>query len=150
MLSSQSVRIAACPCSVSKRQQSQGCGPEGRDPTDCRRFWTSVSRVKNVNNHRDVAILVIVVAFGPSCSCGVSKMSTITGMKPTRVAIHVTVVVFGSRTLVAFENFDSHRDPGGRGHKTQNYRHSWARLSSWRVNNFNSHQNWARSWLACH
>ena len=70
----------------------------GRDrhPRNCDRFWLLISfwRVKSVNSHRDGAgrdrhprncdrfwLLITVIVFGFSYLFGVSKMSTVTGMR---------------------------------------------------------------------
>ena len=60
----------------------------GRHPRNCDRFWLlmSLGRVKNVSTvtgmgRVGVAILETVIVFGFSCLLGVSKVSTVTGMR---------------------------------------------------------------------
>ena len=64
-----------------------------RDPRNGPRLWTVVScwRVKSGNTHVDVTgILVNVVAFGPSCNVGVSKVPTVKGIRCLVIAILVS------------------------------------------------------------
>ena len=76
-------------------------GGWGRDPRNCRHFWTlhpmRVSRVSTVAGivGVGVAILVIVVALGLSDPLGVSKASTVTGIVVVGVTSLVTIIFFG-------------------------------------------------------
>ena len=105
------LRVCACACVVvdvdvnvdvdvwsSSRVKSvntRGRGPGGHHPHDWRRFWTlvSLSRVEGVKSHRDRGGLVAkrrtVVTFGRASCCGMSKMSSVTGIGEVPVTKHV-------------------------------------------------------------
>ena len=58
-----------------------------------------------------VAILVAVIVFELSHLCGVSKVSTVTGIRRVAVAILVAVIVFELSYLVGVsKSVNSHKD----------------------------------------
>ena len=128
---------------------------------------TKVSNVSTVfNSHRDRGVLVAkrrtVVTFGLVPGLRVSKVSTVFNSRRDRgvlVAKRRTVVTFGlvpGLRVLKVSNvstvFNRHRDRGGPGRETQNWRHFWTRLGSSRlksvkcVNSIQQSQGSGGSW----